>query len=159
MKYLELTLLSEVNAMFNQLNNKNFNINLEAYSCKYTKKQRKQQNYKNVTAHLINTLELANLTDRRKLEKDDFKLKQFSEFKNDIFLIFTRNKYLNSVVMTKIMCLCIYSVIGVDKTLIFSLDKRSALLSDNRHFLCYFFYNKKRKRILLMTLFYALNNR
>ncbi|ELA46771.1 hypothetical protein VCUG_01730 [Vavraia culicis subsp. floridensis] len=159
MRYLEMSLISEANAIFNQLEAKNFSINLEAYSCKYTKKQRKRQNYKNTIAHLINTLELANLKGKCKLKRDDFKLKQFSEIKNDIFLILMCNDRFDAEKMIKMLVICIQNTVGINSTLIFSLENRIALLSDDKHFLCYLFYNKKVKRILLLTIFYNLNKR
>lgn len=159
MRYLEMSLISEANAIFNQLEAKNFSINLEAYSCKYTKKQRKRQNYKNTIAHLINTLELANLKGKCKLKRDDFKLKQFSEIKNDIFLILMCNDRFDAEKMIRMLVICIQNTVGINSTLMFSLENRIALLSDDKHFLCYLFYNKKVKRILLLTIFYNLNKR
>lgn len=152
-----MTFITEANAIFNQIRKRNINLNIEAYSCKYTRKQKKRQIFKSTFNHLVNTLELASLKNKVKIRSEDFKLKYFSDIKNDVFLVLMRCKVPDAERIIRMLTICLQNSIGLNDTSIYSLENRFALISNSNSYLCYLFYNRKMKRIVLLTLFYNLN--
>lgn len=157
MRFLEMSLICEANAILNDLDG--LNLYMEAYSCKYTKKQKKRQKFRNMHSHLSNTLELANLSNERKIRREEFTRKHFSDIKNEIFLVLMRYKIIDAEKILKMITICIQSTIGLNDTLIFSFVNRYQPLTDNSSNFCFLFYNKKKKRVVLLTVSYEMNKK
>lgn len=167
MRYLELSFITETNSILKQI--EPISLSLEAYSCKYTKKQKKRQKFRSVYSHLTNTIEMANLNTHRRIQRNSFTKKHFSDMKNDIFLILMRYKIQDAENMLRLITLCIQNTIGLNDTHIFSFNNDGSILTTadsnilsnfNIHSnssLCFLFYNKNRKRVVLLTLYYNLN--
>lgn len=152
---LEIGLITEVNMILNQI--KNVDLTIEAFSCKYTKKQRKM--IQSIQSHLQNILILSNLIQKDK-KNLKFKIIQFNQIKNEIFLILMRSKVTDAEKIIRIIQICIENSIGLHYTQIYSFENRYAIMSENNNsYLCFLFYNKRIKKVVLLTLFYNLNQK
>lgn len=152
---LEIGMITEVNMILNQI--KNVDLTIEAFSCKYTKKQRKM--IQSIQSHLQNILILSNLIQKDK-KNLKFKIIQFNQIKNEIFLILMRSKVTDAEKIIRIIQICIENSIGLHYTQIYSFENRYAIMSENNNsYLCFLFYNKRIKKVILLTLFYNLNQK
>lgn len=148
MRYLYLKQITETNQILSQIEEEVLiKFLLDPYSCKSSKKEKKSHPILNTFSLLSSVLELSfpdyNFKDEDK--SDNFKSIKMDDCKKEITSTFhsISKEIIDSVFNV------IDKSIDVKNSEIYAYDSRSGPFEDFGWFFCYFFYNKKKKRIIL----------
>ncbi|RVD92045.1 Mod5 sorting protein [Tubulinosema ratisbonensis] len=130
----------------------NVELTMDAYKCKLTKKQRKNIKDKGVFTYIKMALQISFpnycFDDLTSL---DIKKSNYDELKESLSFRFSSllSNYENDV---HTFLLSVFdSVIYLKNSTIYCVNKRLEMFYQTKWFHCYFFYNKKRKRLLLFV--------
>ncbi|KRH92172.1 putative Maf1 regulator protein [Pseudoloma neurophilia] len=152
MKYLEVPICTETNAIFQSLDE--LDLHLEVFSCKYSKKQKKLQDYKSYTQHFANIMN-ENYESFQYIE-DNLKMIDITNLKNELFLIFLRKRVNNFQNHINLLFFTIKTLVDLKNSQIYQFIGDQHFKRFNCQNL-YFFYNKKMKRVLVLKLEYDIS--
>ncbi|KAF7683795.1 hypothetical protein TCON_0993 [Astathelohania contejeani] len=154
MRYLQLSPILETNTLLQSIEEKDngFFTLLEVYSCKYTKKQKKETpNYKSTLSFLTNTLDLCFSEYKfSNLEMKHFQVVDEKEVKLEISTSLV-GRYMDGYEVGGFIMDVIIRVVGKD-SIIYRFNERCGPFENCLWFHCYLFYSKKRKRVLILVI-------
>ncbi|KAM0673203.1 RNA polymerase III-inhibiting protein maf1 [Gurleya vavrai] len=153
MRYLQIKQISEASHILSQLEdeNPNFSFILDTYSCKTTKKQKKEydETKETLISHLLSTLNLSFVD--YKFSNDEFNFKSLNECKKealDFFNILSND--IGKSIVDSVFAV-INSTVDLKRSEIFCYEKREGPFEKSVWFFCFLFYGKKEKRIILFV--------
>lgn len=152
MRYLHVKEVSEASHFLAQVENETQNLSfvLETFSCKTTKKQKKEFISDNiVNYYLVSTLNLS--YNDYKFINTDFKFYSVDECKKETLGFFNviNQKIANNAV--DLIFRVIDKTINLKSGQCYAFESREGPFENSAWFFCYLFYGKKKKRIVLFT--------
>jgi hypothetical protein len=157
MRYLELSYISKTNSLFEKLRDINplLNIEIEAYSCKSSKKQRSERQIEKPLRYLLSCLQLCFPDyDFYNESWDSFRKKSIEEVQSEIIYSITTT-YRNSDDVKEFVD---FLTMVLDRSItlkgcdIYSYESRIGPFEGYSWHFCFLFFNKKRKRVVVLSL-------
>lgn len=161
MKYLELNCISKTNKLFQRLRdlNPHLNIEMEAYSCKSSKKQKSEKLVEKPLRYLLSALELCFPDyDFYNESWQSFGRRTMTEVLNEVaYSITTTHKNCEDVKeFVDFLTIILERSIRLDGCEIFSYESRTGPFEDCSWHFSFLFFNKKQKRVVILN---ALSNK
>lgn len=158
MRYLELSCISKTNKLLQKLQDLNplLNIEVEAYSCKSSKKQRVERFVEKPLRYLLSALEL------RFPDYDfygeswkSFQKKSMGEVLNEVtYSINTAHKNNEDVKeFVGFLEVILHKSIDLSECMIFSYENRMGPFEDCFWYFSFLFFNKRQKRVVMLNAF------
>ncbi|AFM98704.1 Maf1 regulator [Encephalitozoon hellem] len=162
MRYLELSCISKTNKLFQKLQDLNplLNIEMEAYSCKSSRKQRMEMHVEKPLRYLVSALEL------RFPDYDfsgeswrSFSRKSMGEVVNEVaYSISTVHKNNSDVKeFVGFLEVILHKSVDLSECMIFSYENRMGPFEDCFWYFSFLFFNKRQKRVVMLNAFMNRN--
>jgi hypothetical protein len=157
MRYLELNYISKTNNLFKKLKEINplLNIEVEAYSCKASKKQKNEARTEKPLRYLTSCLQLC-FPDYDFCEEswESFRKKSVEDVQNEItYSITTTYKNSDDVrEFVDFLTLVLDRSITLKGCDIYSYEARTGPFEEYSWYFCFLLFNKKRRRVIILTL-------
>lgn len=158
MRYLELSYISKTNKLFQKLQdlNPSLSIEMEAYSCKSSKKQKTERLIEKPLRYLLSALELC-FPDYDFYGESwrSFKRRTMSEIKNEMTYSITTTHKNNEDVkeFVDFLTIILEKSIHLNGCEIFSYESRTGPFEDCYWHFSFLFFNKERKRVVILNAF------
>lgn len=162
MRYLELNCISKTNKLFQKLQDLNplLSIEMEAYSCKSSRKQRNERLIPKPLRFLLSALELCFPDyDFHNESWESFRRRSMSEVRNEItYSITTTHKNSEDVKeFVDFLTIILEKSINLDGCDIYAYESRLGPFQDCSWHFSFLFFNKKRKRVVILNAFWNKN--
>lgn len=158
MRYLELKCISKTNKLFQKLQDLNprLNIEVEAYSCKSSKKQRVEKGVEKPLRYLLSALELR-FSDYDFYGESwrSFRRKTVTEVMNEMtYSINTAHKNNEDVrEFVSFLEIILHKTINLGECEIFSYENRMGPFESCVWYFSFLFFNKRQKRVVMLNAF------
>ncbi|EPR78693.1 Maf1 negative regulator of RNA polymerase III [Spraguea lophii 42_110] len=153
MRYLQEEAIDHLSTLYKEIeeDDENLSLNIELHTLKYTKKQKKNTKTGTTILDIQNSLSLCYPEFIFEFNEEDFKIINFSEVRSILFNFFITipNKYQKVYIDT---VSTLDKIVNIDNSTIYSLKNKIGPFINSYWFYCYFFYNKKLKKNIILSI-------